>query len=173
MPAPGYGPRGGDIDTNGVYWVALASGHLGRFVRASCKVLNGPRATGTHCPEGWTFYKLPGPQLRDVAAPGSAQSSYAAWVDWSGILGLGRNVPIVMGNGADALHALVKGELVTLHIPYPQGAFPKALDGRIDDERAGWKGRGLWTTSAFGSEDGKDERPRVVKLQMRPNPLAK
>jgi len=173
VPAPGYGPRGGDIDTNGVYWVALASGHLGRFVRANCKVLNGPRATGKHCPEGWTFYQLPGPQLRDVSAPGSAEVSYTAWVDWSGILGLGRNVPIAMGNGADAVHALVKGEFVTLYIPYPQGAFPKGIDGRIDNESAGWKGRGLWTTSAFRGERGNDERPKVVKLQMRPNPLAK
>ena len=27
----GYGPRGSDIDRNGVFWVALASGHLGEF----------------------------------------------------------------------------------------------------------------------------------------------
>jgi hypothetical protein len=31
-PMPGYGPRGGDIDRNGVYWVSLSSGHLGKFV---------------------------------------------------------------------------------------------------------------------------------------------
>ena len=177
VPAPGYGPRGGDVDTNGVYWVSLASGHLGRFVRSSCKVLNGPGATGKHCPEGWTFYELPGPQLRDVKAPGSAEISYYTWVDWEGILGLGHNVPIAMGNGADAVHALVKGKFVTLHIPYPQGIFPKNVDGRIDDERAGWKGRGLWTTSGtrtlFHGESGKEGRPKVVKLQLRPHPLAR
>jgi hypothetical protein len=177
VPSPGYGPRGGDVDTNGVYWVALASGHLGRFVRASCKATNGPRATGRHCREGWTFYPLPGPQMRDVKAPGSAELSYEAWVDWFGILGLGKNVPIAMGSGADALHALVKGKFVTLHIPYPQGVFPKHLDGRIDSEAAGWKGRGLWTTSGartlLAGENGREERPKVVKLQMRPHPLAK
>ena len=32
-PLPGYGPRGGDIDADGVYWVALASGHVGSFDR--------------------------------------------------------------------------------------------------------------------------------------------
>jgi hypothetical protein len=177
VPLPGYGPRGGDIDTNGVFWVSLASGHLGRFVRGSCKVLNGPTATGKHCPEGWTFHQLPGPQLRDVKSPGSAEISYYTWVDWVGTLGLGKNVPIAMGNGADALHALVKGEFVTLHIPYPQGVFPKNVDGRIDDEARGWKGRGLWTTSGtrtlFHSESGKDGNQKVVKLQMRPHPLAK
>jgi hypothetical protein len=118
------------------------------------------------------LYALPGPQLRDVKAPGSALMSTHAWVDWTGVLGLGRNVPIALGHGADAVHALVKGEFVTLHIPYPQGVFPKSLDGRIDDERAGWKGRGLWTASGFG-ETATEERPKVVKLQMRPSPLAK
>ena len=28
--------------------------------------------------------------------------------------------------------------------PYPMGVFPKNVDGRIDDERAGWKGPGLF-----------------------------
>ncbi len=177
VPLPGYGPRGGDVDTNGVYWVSLASGHLGRFVRASCKATNGPSATGRHCREGWTFYPLPGPQMRDVKAPGSAEVSYSTWVDWFGTLGLGKNVPIAIGHGADAVHALVKGKFVTLHIPYPQGVFPKNVDGRIDSDTAGWKGRGLWTTSGtrtlLQSESGNDARPKVVKLQMRPSPLAK
>lgn len=177
VPLPGFGPRGGDVDTNGTFWVSLASGHLGRFERGKCKVLKGASATGKHCPEGWSFFAFPGPQLRDVKAPGSAEVSYYTWVDWFGVLGLGMNVPIATGNGADALHALVKGELVTLHIPYPQGVFPKNVDGRIDDEGAGWKGRGLWTTSGtralFHGENGKQGRQKVVKLQMRPHPLAK
>src|SRR5256714_5715528 len=57
-PLPGYGPRGGDIDANGVYWVALSSGHLGEFDRRKRKVLNGPTATGKHCPAGWTLHQL-------------------------------------------------------------------------------------------------------------------
>jgi hypothetical protein len=177
VPLPGFGPRGGDIDTNGTFWVSLASGHLGRFDRGKCKVLNGPQATGRHCPEGWTFHAFPGPQLRDVKSPGSAEISYYTWVDWQGILGLGKNVPIATGNGADALHALVKGEFVTLHIPYPQGVFPKNVDGRIDDENTGWKGKGIWTTSGtralFHGESGKEGGQKVVKVQVRPSPLAK
>jgi hypothetical protein len=54
-PFPGYGPRGGDIDRKGVFWASLASGHLASFDRGKCKVLNGPTATGKHCPEGWTL----------------------------------------------------------------------------------------------------------------------
>jgi hypothetical protein len=30
-----------------------------------------------------------------------------------------------------------------LHVPYPLGYYAKWLDGRIDDARKGWKGRGL------------------------------
>src|SRR5205823_10500108 len=79
-PLPGYGPRGGDVDSNGVYWVALASGHLASFDRRKCKVLNGAMAaTGTHCPEGWTFYALPGPQMQGVQDNGSAEASYYVW----------------------------------------------------------------------------------------------
>src|ERR1700693_5659830 len=44
-PFPGYGPRGGDIDRNGVYWASLSSGHLASFDRRKCKgALNGPQA---------------------------------------------------------------------------------------------------------------------------------
>ena len=47
----GFGPRGMDIDRNGVVWIPLASGHLASFDRKKCKgPLNGPTATGRHCP---------------------------------------------------------------------------------------------------------------------------
>ena len=60
VPAPGFSPRGGDIDSQGVMYSALSSGHLGAFDRSKCKgPLNGPTATGKHCPEGWTLYPLP------------------------------------------------------------------------------------------------------------------
>ena len=88
-PMPGYGPRGGDVDSNGVYWSALSSGHLGSFDRRKCKVLSGPSATGTHCPEGWSFYAFPGPQLQGVTDSGSAESSYYVWVDWYDSFGHG------------------------------------------------------------------------------------
>ncbi len=65
VPAPGYSPRVMNIDTQGVVWTSLASGHLASFDRRKCKVLNGPTATGKHCPEGWTLYPYPGPQFRE------------------------------------------------------------------------------------------------------------
>ena len=73
------------------YWAALASGHLASFDRRKCKgPLNGPTATGQHCPEGWTFYTEPVPQFKGVTDSGSAEASYYTWVDQFDTLGLGR-----------------------------------------------------------------------------------
>jgi hypothetical protein len=51
------------------------------------------------------------------------------------------------------------------------------MDGRIDDPNAGWKGKGLWTTTGtrapFHMEGGRGTSPKVVKFQLRPNPLSK
>ena len=177
-PVNGYGPRGGDIDRDGVFWASLASGHLASFDRRKCKgPLNGPNATGKHCPEGWTLYPLPGPQFQNVTDPGSAQASYYAWVDQHDTFGLGKNIPFATGNLADSLEALVDGKFVTLRIPYPMGFHAKGMDGRIDDPKAGWKGKGVWSAYAGRAtnhiEGGKGTKPKVVKFQLRPDPLAK
>jgi hypothetical protein len=175
-PFPGYGPRGGDIDRSGVFWVSLASGHLGEFDRRKCKTLNGPSATGKHCPEGWTLHVFPGPQFQGISDSGSVESSYYTWVDQFDILGLGKNVPYASGNLNDALLALVDGKFVTLRVPYPVGFYTKWVEGRIDDPALGWKGRALWTTystrAMFHLEGGKQNRPKVVRFQLRPDPLA-
>jgi len=176
VPAPGFGVRGADIDRNGVVWVSLASGDLGEFDRGKCKgPLNGPTATGDHCPEGWSFHRLPGPGFADVPQM-SVESSYYTWVDQHDTLGLGANVPIATGNLFDGVHALVGGKFVTLRIPYPLGFYAKGLEGRIDDAAAGWKGRGIWITSGdrtpWHKEGGKGTKPLVVRFQIRPSPLA-
>jgi hypothetical protein len=177
-PFPGYGPRGMDIDRSGVVWTPLASGHLASFDRRKCTgPLNGPQATGKHCPEGWTLYPFPGPQLSNVTESGSAEASYYTWVDQFDTLGLGRDVPIATGNANESLLALVDGKFVNLRVPYPQGFYAKWMDGRIDDASAGWKGRGLWSTYAtrtpFHLEGGKGTTSKVVKFQLRPDPLAR
>ncbi len=176
VPAPGFGVRGADIDRNGVVWVSLASGHLGEFDRRKCRgPLNGPTATGDHCPEGWTFHRLPGPGFVNVPQM-SVESSYYTWVDQHDTLGLGANVPIATGNLFDGVHALVGGKFVTLRIPYPLGFYAKGMEGRIDDAAAGWQGRGLWVTSGdrtpWHKEGGKGSKPLIVHFQIRPSPLA-
>jgi streptogramin lyase len=189
VPLPGYGIRGMDVDRNGVVWVPLDSGHIGSFDRRRCKgPLNGPKAeTGDKCPEGWSFYPLPGPALQGDT--GAAENPYYLWVDQHDILGLGTNTPIATGNQSDSLHALVDGRIIELRVPYPMGFFAKEIDGRIDDPAAGWKGRGLWVTSgnrtpvhiegidaphpgAPGTTDATRSSPLVVQFQLRPSPLA-
>lgn len=189
VPPPGYGVRGADVDRNGVFWAALGSGHLASFDRRKCKgPLNGPDADkGEKCPEGWTFYPLPGPGF--AGAPGAAETPYYAWVDQHDILGLGANTPFATGNQSDSLHALVNGKIVELRVPYPMGFYAKGIDGRIDDAMAGWKGRALWATSgnrtpfhiepidavtpgAPGQTPQAYSAPLVVTFQLRPTPLA-
>jgi len=177
-PEGGYGSRGLDLTSDGVVWTVLSSGHMASFDRRKCKgPLNGPAAaTGKHCPEGWTLYRFPGPQFRGVDANGSAEHAYYIWVDRENTLGLGKNVPIASTNGGESLLAIVDGKFVTLRVPYPLGFFTKNVDGRIDDANAGWKGRGLWTTfgsrTVFHNEGGTQNRPKVYRFQVRPDPLA-
>ena len=177
VPAPGFGPRGADIDKNGVVWTSLASGHLGSFDRRKCKgPLNGPNATGNHCPEGWSFYKYPGPGFEGIG-DNSAESSYYTWVDQHNTFGLGENVPVSTGNLNDGLIAMKKdGKMVVLRVPYPMGFYAKGLDGRIDDPKAGWKGRGIWAANGDRTpwliEGGKGSRPLAAHFQLRPDPLA-
>jgi len=178
VPVQGYSPRGGDIDRDGVFWAALASGHMASFDRRLCTgPLNGPTATGPHCPEGWTLYPEPIPQMKGLTDSGSAESSYYTWVDQFNTLGLGEGVPINTGNGSEGLLALRNGEWVVLRVPYPLGFYTKWMDGRIDDPDAGWKGKGLWATystrAPFHLETGKGTPSKVVHFQLRPDPLAR
>ncbi len=177
-PFPGFGPRGFDIDRNGVAYVPLSSGHLAAFDRRKCKgPLNGPQAAeGKLCPEGWTLTPFPGPQFKNVAENGSAEASYYTWVDQQNTFGLGDNIPLATGNANESLMALKDGKWINMRIPYPLGFFAKWIDGRIDDPNGGWKGRALWSTDGnrtpFHRETGKGTLPKIVKFQMRPDPLA-
>ena len=177
-PVQGFSPRGMDVDRDGVVWAALASGHMASFDRRKCKgPLSGPTATGQHCPEGWTLYPEPLPQMKGVTDSGSAEASYYTWVDQFDTFGLGRNVPIDTGNASEGLLVLKDGKWIVLRVPYPLGYYAKWLDGRIDDPKGGWKGRGLWSTvstrAPFHMETGKGTTSKVVRFQLRPDPLAK
>jgi hypothetical protein len=175
----GFSPRGIDIDRNGVVWTALSgSGHLASFDRSKCAVLNGPAATGQHCPEGWTLHATPGPQMKNVGTSGSADFHYYNWVDQFNTLGMGDNVPIANGTTSDALLALdpATAEWTVMRVPYPLGFYSRGLDGRIDDPAAGWKGRAVWadfgTNVPWHLEGGPGTKSKMVKFQLRPDPLA-
>lgn len=175
----GYGPRGMDVDRDGVAWTVLSSGQLASFDRRKCKgPLNGPAAAdGKMCPEGWTFYAVPGPKYKGDVDAATADSNYYNWSDKFNALGLGENVQIATSNQGGALLALVNGKWVTMRVPYPLGFYNKSINGRIDDPKAGWKGRGLWVgwgnRNPWHNENGKGHPGIAVHFQTRPTPLAK
>jgi hypothetical protein len=179
VPDPGFDPRGVDIDSHGVVWTALAgSSHLASFDVRKCKDLNGPAKTdGSQCKEGWTLHATTGPRLKGTNIP--ADFHYYNWVDQHNIAGLGPDTPFANGSNSDALLALnpQTNEWTTLRVPYPLGFYSRGMDGRIDDPRAGWKGRALYanygTHFVWHIEGGKGTKGKMVKFQIRPDPLAR
>jgi hypothetical protein len=166
-PDGGFGSRGLDMDLNGVAWTTLASGHVASFDRRKCKgQLNGPvAATGKHCPEGWTLFRMPGPQFKGLDPSGSANHAYYIWVDrtthWAGA-----NVPIASTNGGESLFAVVEGKLVDLRIPYPLGFLHQTRGRPHRRSGAGWKTR-TWTMSGtrtvFHNEGGTRNYPKALR----------
>jgi hypothetical protein len=106
---------------------------------------------------------------------------YMTEIDRDNTLGLGKDVVLSGDVNADSFFAVVPqgGRMTTLtvRVPYPLGFAARAGSGRIDDPNAGWKGRGFWSSysmyTPWHQEGGKGTRPKVVKFQARPNPLAK
>jgi hypothetical protein len=105
---------------------------------------------------------------------------YLNWVDRYNTLGLGANVSVVLGTGSDSLYFFKPDtkEWLTVRMPYPMGGlYTRDIDGRIDNPKTGWKGRGLWASTetrvVWHSEGGKGQTPQMVHFQLRPDPLAK
>ena len=179
VPEPGFDPRGVDIDSHGVVWTALAAtSHLASFDVRKCKDLNGPaKVDGSQCREGWTLYQTTGPKLRGTDIP--ADFHYYNWVDQHNVIGLGADTPFATGSNSDALIALnpQTKKWTYFRIPYPLGFYSRGMDGRIDDPNAGWKGRALYsnygTHFVWHIEGGKGTKGKIVKFQVRPDPLAR
>ena len=172
-----YNPRGIDIDRNGIVWTAFAgSGHLASFDRRKCKVLNGPTATGQHCPEGWTLHLTPGPRFKGVTDEANTDMLYYNWVDQFDALGMGRNVPVVTGSYSDALMAFVGGKFVVMRVPYPMGFYHRGVDGRIDDPKPAGRAEGCGPITA-ATTPGTTRAARATRAgpfisRSVPDPLA-
>ena len=184
VPEGGRDARGNGIDSEGVVWVNdRFTDRVISFDRRQCTVLNGPTATGSHCPEGWAVYRKAGPTFRGSSL--NSDLNYLITVDTDDTVGLGRDVPITYAVNSGALIALLpdSGEWVMLRVPYPLGFYTRNAHGRIDDPNAGWKGRGLWSANMSyaiwhiegepGTMGGKGQKAKTVKFQFRPDPLAK
>ena len=171
-----FAPHDLNLDSKGIAWVSFTSGQIGRFDRSKCKVLIGPSATGQHCQEGWKIWDSPSPRLG--GANTTAESTdyiYQTFVDRFNTFGLGKDVPMFPGVNSDAIYAFMPDteKWVTVRVPSPMGFFTRWIDGRIDDEKGGWKGRGAWATfSSVSPWHQEDEAPQLVHFQVRPNPLA-
>jgi hypothetical protein len=168
------------VDSHGVVWFNWRGVHkIFSFDRRKCAVLNGPTATGQQCPEGWTEYTKPGPTYKGTDL--TTDMLYLTNLDHHNALGLGEDVVLGGDFNSDSFWVLRpqngRMQTLTLRVPYPLGFSPRHVAGRIDDPKAGWKGRGLWSSygmyTPWHQEGGKGTRPKVVKFQMRPDPLAK
>ena len=176
-----YGSGGIHITADGIVWQDWrGSGHFSSFDHSRCSVTNGPTATGESCPEGWAFHRMNGqPTFSNASVPINSNSSYLTQVDHFDVLGLGRDVPLYGTVNSDSIEVFVpeSEQFVTLRVPYPMGFFSRSSSGRIDDPTTGWKGKGLWASysnyATWHLEGGQGTLPKVVKFQIRPNPLAK
>ncbi|MGA2719096.1 MAG: carboxypeptidase-like regulatory domain-containing protein [Candidatus Acidiferrales bacterium] len=180
---PGVGgshSRGIGIDSKGVVWTGLTSeGFLASFDRRKCKVAaSETSASRKECPEGWTLFPIPGPAFKSDPTVKS-DYNYFLWVDTYNTLGLGENTVIVAGSNSDSLIAFQQNtqQWVRMTIPYTKGFFSRFFDGRIDDAKAGWKGRGVWAANESRgtqlTDGGKKLPSQLAHFQVRPDPLAK
>lgn len=161
LPAPARSPIGIDASTDGKIWFGTASGHLGRLDPAT---------------ERFTYWVTPGPKPAGAGAEvGSTDFHYSIFVDQHDTLGLGRDTVVLTGANSDALVVFnpATEHFLVVRVPYPMGMYHRGIDGRIDDLKAGWKGRGLWLD--YGGDPSRfteTGRGTIVHVQVRPDPLA-
>jgi len=171
-----YGVRGIEVDKHGVAWAAFSSGHIGKFDRNKCKVVNGPTATGQHCPEGWTVYRVPGPTFTGTDV--TPNFVYGGNTDFTNSMGLGENTIFFPAINSDSILAMpeAKGEFLEFRVAYPQGFYTRDMHFRVDDPDAGWKGRAIHATYSMPNmwhmEEGEGSYSKIASFQIRPNPLA-
>jgi hypothetical protein len=106
---------------------------------------------------------------------GSTEAPYFLWVDQFDTLGLGKDTVIVTGTTSDAMLIFDprKESWSVFHMPYPIPFYTRGLDGRIDDAKTGWKGRGIWATySSYMPKFTENRSATINHIQYRPNPLA-
>jgi len=161
LAAPGRVSHGIDFSTDGYIWFSAGSGHLGRF---------DPKT------EKFKYWDLPGPKFTGTGMEtGSTEYPYFLWVDQFNTFGLGKDTVIVTGTTSDSMLVFDprKETFSVLRVPYPMPFYTRGLDGRIDDEKAGWKGRGIWATySSYFPKFTETRIGSVDHIQIRPNPLA-
>jgi hypothetical protein len=101
------------------------------------------------------------------------------FIDKYNSLGLGKDVVIIDGANSDSLIAYQQDtqQWIRLRVPYRMGFFSRFFDARVDDPKAGWKGKGAYsanmTRGSWLTEGGKGTPSQLYHFQIRPDPLAK
>ena len=167
VPAPGFDPRGVDIDTNGVVWTALAaSSHLASF---DVPQVQGPerarrRPTAASARKAGRCIRPTGPKLKGTDIP--ADFHYSNWVDQQNVSASGKNTrspPARIPTRCSPSNPQTK-KWTTLRVPYPLGFYSRGMDGRIDDPNGGLEGprRSRRTTAPTSCGTSKGARgPRA------------
>ena len=98
------------------------------------------------------------------------------------MFGLGADTVFFPTMNADAMLALDRktDKFLTFRVPYPMGFYARDLQFRIDDPKAGWKGRAIYAGYTqfvmWHQEQGagafSNISSKIVTFQMRPDPLA-
>ena len=172
-------PRPGASTATGYVWTALAgSSHFASFDRGKCTVFGGPEVRdGRQCDEGWSFYKVPGPNFRDTDI--GTDFHYYNWVDQFNTLGLGRErahcqrVELRLAAGARSADRRVDhpARALSAGIPQPWPRRPHRRSGRRLEGAAASTPRTAPTPPGT-SRGGPVEPGNLVKFQIRPDPLA-
>ena len=172
-PAPGYGPRGLDVDRNGSPGVPLSSSHMGRFDRSKCKVL---RRAGNRdrpaLPGGLDALSVPRSQIQRRARHRQRGGELLHLGRPIRHFRLGRNVlgPPATPTIAPRVARTINGSPSR---PVSAGLLPKWIDGRVDDPNAGWKGRASGRPTApahrsSGNRQGHAAEALEVPVSARP-----
>ena len=174
---PMMGTGGVTVGADGiVYQSWRVSGQMIGFDRTKCKSPDR-KGDGQHCAEGWSIYRNNEPEYSNSRYHSS--EPYLNHLDNVDALGFGKDIPMYASINTDSMEVFnpKTKSFIPLRVPYPMGFFAKGLDGRIDDANMGWKGKGLWSTYSgrvpFHMEGGKGQTSKVVKFQLRPDPLAR
>mgnify|MGYP003340429494 FL=1 len=159
-----------------VYQSWRVSGQMIGFDRTKCKSPDR-KGDGQHCAEGWSIYRNNEPEYSNSRYHSS--EPYLNHLDNVDALGFGKDIPMYASINTDSMEVFnpKTKSFIPLRVPYPMGYFARSATARLDDPKTGWKGKGLWSSFAtyatWHQEGGKGTLPKVVKFQMRPNPLAK
>ena len=161
LPPPGRSAIGIDVGADGRVWFGTASGHLGRFDPAT---------------ERFTYWATPGPQMKVSGEERQGGDfHYNVFVDRYDTSGLGAGTVLLTGANSDALVVFDprRERFSIIRVPYPLVMYHRGIDGRIDDPRGGWKGRGLWIDDSNDPARFIEHGKGVVShVQVRPHPLA-